>query len=148
MWAKLLGIFGLSMIKFMFAPFGGPALGLNFIETYLASVSGAILSSTIFYFASDFFFKRAAERKRKSLEDGTNKKKKIFTKTNKSVVKMKRNVGIIGVAFLAPFFLSIPIGTIITAKFYGKRHITYPLILLGIGVMGLITTGLAYFVFS
>jgi hypothetical protein len=146
MWAQLLGVFGLSMIKFMLAPFGGPALGLNFIETYLASVSGAVFSSTIFYFASDFFFKRAAEKKLKSLE--VSKNKKMFTKTNKFVVKMKRNVGIIGVSFLAPFFLSIPIGTIITAKFYGKRHITYPLILLGIGVMGLITTGLAYFVFS
>ena len=40
-------------------------------------------------------------------------------------------------------FLSIPIGSIISAKFFGKDNRTFPLIVLGIGINGLITTGIA-----
>jgi hypothetical protein len=60
---------------------------------------------------------------------------------------MKR-LGIVGISFYAPFFLSVPIGSIISAKFFGKDKRTFPLIVLGIGVNGLITTGLAYFIFN
>ncbi|MFN6077173.1 MAG: hypothetical protein ACK46Y_16565 [Fluviicola sp.] len=151
-WGAYLGFFGLAMIKFLFAPFGGPLAKLTFIETYLSCVSGAIFCAIIFYFSAEFFMIRA-HKKRKLLiqqakEKGVElKRKKVFTKTNKAIVKMKR-LGIVGISFYAPFFLSVPIGSIISAKFFGKDKRTFPLIVLGIGVNGLITTGLAYFIFN
>ncbi|MFN5984961.1 MAG: hypothetical protein ACK476_02405 [Fluviicola sp.] len=151
-WGAYLGFFGLAMIKFLFAPFGGPLAKLTFIETYLSCVSGAIFCAIIFYFSAEFFMIRA-HKKRKLLiqqakEKGVElKRKKVFTKTNKAIVKMKR-LGIVGICFYAPFFLSVPIGSIISAKFFGKDKRTFPLIVLGIGVNGLITTGLAYFIFN
>ena len=57
---------------------------------------------------------------------------------------MKRSVGIIGIAFWAPFFLSIPLGSIITSKFYGDNKNTFFLIVSGICLNGLITTGITY----
>ena len=60
------------------------------------------------------------------------------------VVKLKRSVGIYGITFLAPLFLSVPIGSIISAKFYGKKKITFLLIVIGMFTNGLLTTGLAY----
>jgi hypothetical protein len=148
MWGKLLGLFALSAFKFMFGPFGGPPMGLSFIETYLSCIFGAMASATIFFFASDYFFKKVQEKKAIQRANGTLVAKKAFTKTNKMIVKLKRKVGIMGIAFIAPFLLSIPLGTIITAKFYGKRKVTYPLILLGICCTGAITTSLAYLVFK
>jgi hypothetical protein len=151
-WGAYLGFFGLAMIKFLFAPFGGPLAKLTFIETYLSCVSGAIFCAIIFYFSAEFFMIRA-HKKRKLLiqqakEKGVElKRKKVFTKINKAIVKMKR-LGIVGICFYAPFFLSVPIGSIISAKFFGKDKRTFPLIVLGIGVNGLITTGLAYFMFN
>ena len=71
------------------------------------------------------------------------KRKKVFTRTNKFIVRMK-GLGIIVICFYAPLFLSIPIGSIISAKFFGKDNRTFPLIVLGIGINGLITTGIAY----
>jgi hypothetical protein len=147
MWGKLLGLFSLSTIKFMFGPFGGPALGLSFIETYLSCILGAMVSASVFYFASEYFFKKAHDKKAAHIAAGTLKPKKAFTKTNRMIVNLKRKVGIVGVCFIAPFLLSIPGGTIITAKFYGKRKITYPLILIGICCTGAVTTTLAYLVF-
>ena len=151
-WGAYLGFFGLAMIKFLFAPFGGPLAKLTFIETYLSCISGAIFCAIIFYFSAEFFMIRA-HKKRKLLiqqakEKGVElKRKKAFTKTNKAIVKMKR-LGIVGICFYAPFFLSVPVGSIISAKFFGKDKRTFPLIVLGIGINGLITTGLAYFIFN
>lgn len=151
LWGKYIGFFGFSMIKFLFTPFGGPKAGLSFIETYVVCVAGALLSAAIFYFSSEFFLIRAHKKRkeliRKSIETGIPlKQKKKFTKTNKLIVRIKRKLGIIGVAFYAPLFLSIPIGTIITAKFYGKEKRTFPLIILGIFVNGIITTGSAFII--
>ncbi len=151
LWGKYIGFFGFSMIKFMFTPFGGPKAGLTFIETYLTCSAGALFSAAIFFFSSEYFLKRAHRNRkemiRKSIETGIplNQKKK-FTKTNKFIVRIKQKFGIIGVAFFAPFLLSIPIGSIITAKFYGKERRTFPLIILGIGINGIITTGTAFII--
>lgn len=137
------------MIKFLFAPFGGPAAGLSFVETYLSCVAGAIFCAFIFYFSAEFFMKRAhnkrVEKMKEMLKSGIEvKRKKAFTRTNKMIVRLKRRLGIFGISMYAPLFLSVPIGSIITAKFYGKDRRTFPLILLGIFVNGLITSGLAY----
>lgn len=148
-WQFYLTLFGLSTIKFMFAPFAGPKMKLNFVETYLSCVAGAIVAALIFYFLSEYFMIRARKKRlaalHKSITNGTPlKMKKSFTRFNKLIVKLKRRFGIYGVAFYAPLFLSVPLGSIVTAKFYGKDKRTFPLIILGIFVNGAITTGLAY----
>ena len=152
-WGALSTMFLFSTIKFLFTPFGGPALELTFWETYISCVAGAIGSAAFFYFSANFFMKKAAEKRRKlyqdHLENGTPfKKKKNFTRTNKFVVRIKRSLGIYGTSLWAPLFLSVPIGSIITAKFYGKDVRTFPLIMLGMGMNGMITTGMAYFIFT
>ena len=93
--------------------------------------------------------KRAQEKRHRlyheALEKGIKLKvKKKFTVVNKSIVRLKKKIGIYGVAIYAPFFLSIPLGSIITAKFYGKEKKTFFIILFGIIMNALITTGLAY----
>ncbi len=152
-WAAIIGLFLVSTIKFLFAPFGGPKLELTFWETYIACGLGAVVSSAFFYFSANFFMKRAHAKRlmlyRKSLEENIPvKQKKTFTRINKLVVRIKRSLGIYGTSFWVPLFLSIPIGSIITAKFYGKEKRTFPLIVLGIGINGFVTTGLAYLFFS
>lgn len=150
-WGIYVTFFGLSMIKFMFTPFAGPtpAAGLTFIETYTSCVAGAIFSAAIFYFSSGYFMKRTqlkrAAARQRALEMGVPlKPKRKFTRMNKLIVRIKRRFGIIGVSMYAPFFLSVPIGSIVAAKFYGKDKRTFPLIVFGMFFNGAITTGLAY----
>lgn len=133
----------------MFTPFSGPILELHFLETYISCIAGAIFSSAIFYFSASYFMRRAHEKRvkqRLELEaKGVEvKKKKVFTRANKMVVRMKRSIGIIGISFWAPFFLSIPVGSIIAAKFYGHDKRTFILICTGILLNGVLTTGIAY----
>ncbi len=148
-WIAMSSLFGFSMIKFMFAPFAGPKAGLTFFETYLSCTSGAIVSSAIFFFSASYFMNRAQLKREKAqqelLDQGLPVKvKKRFTRMNKFVVRMKRSVGIIGISFWAPFFLSIPLGSIIAAKFYGENNKAFPLIVIGIFANGIITTGITY----
>ncbi len=150
-WHLYISLFGLSMIKFMFAPFAGPRMHLNYFETYLSCVAGAFLAAFIFYFSSEFFMIRAHNKRKAllhaSITNGTPLKyKPKFTRFNKLIVKLKRRFGIYGIAFYAPLFLSVPVGSIVTAKFYGKEKRTFPLILLGICINGAITTGIAYII--
>lgn len=148
-WSVLIPLFGLSMIKFMFTPFSGPALGLSFVETYFTCVAGGIFSAAIFYFSAEFFMHRAhARRVRKNAYLKSQglpiKQKRKFTPMNKFIVRIKRSLGIIGVSLWAPFFLSVPIGSIVAAKFYGHQKKTFPLIITGMFLNASATTGLAY----
>lgn len=148
-WGIYAAFFGFSTIKFLFTPFGGAQAGLSFFETYFSCVSGGIFSAAIFYFSSEYFLKRSHQKKldiRKAAElKGIEiPRKKIFTRGNKLVVRMKRRLGIVGISMFAPLFLSVPIGSIISAKFYGKDKRTFWFIGLGMLVNGAVTTGITY----
>jgi hypothetical protein len=148
-WGALSSIFLIASTKSMIAPLPGPKLGLSFIETYIATTSGAILGVAVFYFAAEYFMLRTKKKRDKkrqiALSKGLRfKEKKKFTRINRLIVRIKRSLGIIGLAFWAPFFMSIPIGAIVVAKFYGKRKITFPLMCVGVGINALITTSITY----
>lgn len=135
----------------MFAPLGGPRLGLTFLETYLSCVAGGLFAAGIFYFSANYLMHRAKEKRerqyRDHLEKGTPyKKKKTFTRMNKAVVKVKLRLGIYGTALWAPLILSVPVGSIIAAKFYGDDKRTFPLIVIGMFMNGAITTSIAYII--
>ncbi len=137
----------------MFAPLGGPGLKLSFFETYFACTTGAILGSAIFYFSAEYFLIRAHKKRKAEMQQRLEKglpikKKKHFTRMNKFIIRIKRSLGKIGITFWAPFFLSIPVGSIIAAKFYGKQKDTYLWIVIGIFINGIVTTGIAYIAYG
>ena len=148
-WGKYLGLLGIATFKFMVAPFAGKPLKLSFIETYLACVAGAILSAAIFFYLSEYLMIKSAKRRERKRREAIENDlpptvQKNFTFMNKLIVKIKHIFGIYGICFIAPLVLSIPIGTIISVKFYGKDKRTLPLIIMGILVNGLVLTSLAY----
>lgn len=137
----------------MFTPFLGPAEDLTFFETYFLCVSGGIVSASIFYFLSDYFMRTSKEKEIKKIQARIKqgkriKLKKIFTKKNKIIVRTKVTIGQIGLSLWIPFFLSVPIGTIIVAKFFRKKRGTFLLICAGMFLNAFLMTSLAYFVFK
>ena len=133
-WAGITTVFFLATFKFMFAPFSGIPFGLSFWEISLSAFSGGLMSSCLFYFSGNFILKKI----------GTNSKRKIHTKTNRFIVKLKQKLGKVGITFWAPFFLSIPIGSMVVAKFYGKDKGTFLYITVGMALNALIMSILAY----
>ncbi len=101
-----------ATIKFLFSPAYAMGMGFSYWETVVLVWIGGYFSATVFFWAakeiSSYFQKR---RK---------KKKKVFTKINRTVIRIKWRFGMVGLSFVVPIFLSIPIGCAIMAKFY--RH--------------------------
>jgi hypothetical protein len=152
-WAAFYSVFAVATIKFLFSPFAGIPLGLNFFSTYFAAVSGASISSMVFYFGSEIIIistrKRRIRNEQEAIAKGISlKQKKIFTWGNKITIKLKKKLGKFGICLIAPSLLSIPLGTIIVAKFYGKDKDTFFWVFIGILISGMITTSLAYFIFN
>lgn len=122
--------YGLGTVKFLFSQAASAAMGLNFVEVFLTTTSGALTSFFIFYKGSKYFIERAQNKKRNKMKKLILQGKPIppqkhFKRRNKWVVKIKKTMGIKGVAILFPLFLSIPLGSIIAAKFFGKFRATF-----------------------
>lgn len=116
------------MVKFMFAPYSGKALGFSFLENHIVTFLGALVSATIFYHGASYFNNRARlkriKKDAKRVAQGKKPKKK-FTRTNKIIIKIKHGIGFYGLGIFAPIFLSVPIGSIIVAKFYHHKKFAY-----------------------
>jgi len=123
----LLSIFLLGATKLLWAPGAAAAAGLSFWETAMVCSLGSISGILFFYYFGRAVFSaidrwRASHRKTKYI-------KKVFTRRNRLVVKVKSKFGIIGLTFLTPCIISIPIGCIIAAKFYHHSKLVIPLLL-------------------
>lgn len=151
-WTGFWSIYFLAMVKFSVSTLPGPRLGMSFFQTALASFAGAVTCALVCYFASDailLYMKKRARKKQALLESQgiPPKVKRKFTRMNKMVIRVKMKFGQVGICFFAPFFLSVPIGSMVVAKFYGKRWETFPLIVLGFAVNASLTSIIVYFVF-
>lgn len=113
----------------------------SFLDVFLPSYIGAVVTMSIFYWGSEYFIKRSAKKKTKArqkaeLEGEIYVPKKNFTFVNKLLVKIRKTLGIYGLTFLAPLFLSIPGGSVVCAKFFGDQKKTFPLMLIFTAVYG------------
>lgn len=122
----------LSMVKFLFSAPLSYGLGNSFLETLLLTSIGGCAGTLVFFFTGtsvlEFFRKRHVlrmeQRKAKGLPP-----KRIFTRTNRLIVRIKRGYGIKGLAVIVPVVLSIPVGTIIAAKYFRHDRRTLPVLL-------------------
>jgi hypothetical protein len=140
--------FGLGTFKyipaqwFLFAAISAVGVKFNFFEYFIPTYLGAVASMMVFYYSSsilvnkfnqfviaiiDFIFK-----------NNNFSFKRRFNKMNRLMIKIKWNMNIYLFTFVAPLFLSIPLGSIACAKFYGHQKKTFPLMLINMAVYGII----------
>ena len=125
-WSLYIYVFFLAHVKFLFAASIAEATtNLSFTEILVSSTLGAVFCFNIFFFISKSIFHSKTTSEWVSYFK-TKKRKKNFKKRNRIIVKIKNsNGGFLLLCTLAPLFLSIPIGTFVVVKFYGKRRYTY-----------------------
>ena len=147
---KILLIIALSSVKFMAGPpfyYFNKQYYFTYFETIGLSVLGGMVGVVAFAFFSDLLFrfwhfivqlfKKVFRRKEifstpKADIGGDYEinysyvpkeaKKKIFNPRNRRIVKIWSEWGIMGVAFITPILLSIPIGTIITCRLVHRKR--------------------------
>ena len=148
-WTGYISLATLATIKFMFSAIPGPALGLNYVETVISIFVGAVISAAFFFFYAEYFMQRAQKKRIKLMQEAhkngeTIAQKRVFSRMNKGVVRLKLRFCKIGICFWAPFLLSVPLGSIIVAKFYGKYSFTFLYVILGMLINSLLTSFIVY----
>lgn len=109
----------LSSIKFLFVPFLSVHVhNYGFLAASIINITGAFIGITFFFKTSSYFIDRAIKKRKKAAESGTAKQKKVFTRVNRLLVRVKETMGMYGLAFLVLPFLSIPISSIVSAKYF------------------------------
>jgi hypothetical protein len=132
---ELIQVVIISGVKFLFAPFVSIGYGFNYLQTVVLTTLGGIAGLLFFYYLSKWmmrvYFKICpvvvsyfgGEEARKALQESQCRKpdKKKFTRKNKTIVNIRKKYGLIGIIFLTPVLLSIPIGAFLAQKYYAKK---------------------------
>jgi uncharacterized membrane protein len=111
------GIYFLSMFKFIAGPLLGNAAGYSIWETLLVTVSGMMTSVLIFTLLGTRFKKMLALR--------TKKKSLVFSKKNRTIVRLWTKYGEVGIAFFSPIIFTPIGGTLILVSFGTKKRKIY-----------------------
>jgi uncharacterized membrane protein len=140
---KAIPILLLSAFKFLPCPSLAVVLGFNFWQTMLITVPGGILGVVFFFLSANFLMDRSKARKAKKLQEGNLEPIRKFTWLNKSLVKVKKRFGMVGIAILTPAFLSIPLGSIVMAKFFKHNKMALPVLMVSVVFWGVVLTVLS-----
>ena len=132
---KILIVFLVSSIKFLFAPAISFGLGLNFIQTWLSTTAGGIVGVVVFFFLSKwllrlysmyffYYFHLIRVKIYTSLKISVPKfiPARRFTKRNRMIIKIVKKFGMAGIVILTPVLLSIPLGTFIATRYYSTNR--------------------------
>ena len=122
-WGPIISVFIASTLKLGLV--GTPlaaAFKFSFLKTLLVCGSGGVAGSFAFGYLSEEILIFWAWLMKKLFPN--RKKAKTFTKTNRVIVRTKKYFGIIGIAFISPLFLSIPLGSFVAVRFFKDRHKT------------------------
>lgn len=91
----------------------------NYALALLSSCTGAVFGSIIFTYLFAGILKWWDNLKEGMFS--SKHPKKVFTKFNRRVIRIKHRFGLTGIAILTPIFLSIPIGAFLAERFYKDK---------------------------
>ncbi len=151
-WIGFWSIYFLAMIKFMVSTIPGQGFELAFYQTWLASFLGASTASAVFYFGSEvvmrIIHRRRIAKREAAIAAGLQPINYYkVTRTKKFIVQIKHRFGFYGITLFAPLFFSVPIGSYVAAKFYGKYHTTFWFVLIGLALNAFLLTLISYALF-
>lgn len=99
------------------------AAGAEFYQTIVGGIFGGCSGITIYLYSLDFLLKTYKKhlhnKKLQSHVEIPKKKKPIFTKRNRMIVRLMQKYGLNGIAFLTPL-LSLPLGVFIAERINEK----------------------------
>ncbi len=129
-----LSVLAMAALKLLFAAPWSYGLGFGFLATLVLLIVGGGIGMAAFFFAGErvmeWFRLRHLRREHKRLAKGL-PPDRIFTRTNRFIVRMKRDFGLPGLAVMPPI-LSIPITAVIAAKYFRHDRRTLPVLLLSV----------------
>lgn len=138
---QIVSVAAAGILKFFFSGLVSYKLGNSFLETLLLTGASGCFGTVVFYLGGvrllEWFRQRHLRRLERAKEAGL-PPKRIFTRTNRLIVRIKRGYGIKGLAALAPPILSIPITSVLAAKYFRHDRRTLPFLLSSVVLWSLV----------
>jgi len=135
---KQLAILLISSVKFLIAAPASYLLGYSYVHTMLNTTAGGLMGVLFFFFLSRTVLKlyklyaavllafvlskSAAVRRFVHNKRIKPAHRKIFTRRNRTIVKIRKSFGFPGIIILTPVLFSIPLGTFLAMKYYSRRR--------------------------
>jgi len=142
-WAAFILVFFLASTKFLFAP-SVSLYTFGFWETILFVSIGGIAGVSAFYFSAgwfiDFNHRRRLKKEELLRSQGKPIIKKVFTPGRRKIIRIKRAFGLTGIAIVTPCIISIPIGSILAARFYHHKKQTVFVLYLSVIIWAFVLT--------
>lgn len=135
---KFAATFPLVIIQFEF----------SFMETILWTNVGGLAGIYFFAFLSQkllSWWKRTFRRSNKKILEDDQQSKKIFTRRNRRIVRVKQKYGLAGIALITPFLLSIPVGVFLVVRYYRSSKSKFLYLVAANLVWSIIYTGFYLF---
>ncbi len=130
-------------LKMAVAAAFGVGFHLSFLENFLCTGLGGCLGVLLFYHLSARLTERARLRwlrKRTSAALAGRSIRRIFTRRNRMIIRVKHISGHLGIALLTPLVLTIPVGSILAARFFHHDRRTVPALLASVMLQALALT--------
>lgn len=138
---QILTVISVGALKMMVAAGFGAGFGFTFFKTFLFTSIGGCLGVLVFYRLSDWLIERSrlqwVRKRTEALLTGEGALKPMFTKRNRWIIRVKHLSGYLGVAALTPLVLTIPLGSILAARFFHHDRRTVPALLLSVVLQAL-----------
>lgn len=113
----------LATFKFAVAvPFYIVEEKMTFWEGLIFSLSSGIFGIFLFMYLSSKIIQAWEWFKNKTGWFKRKIPKKVFTRKSRRLVRMKSRYGLVGIALLSPFIISLPIGCFLAVRFYKNKR--------------------------
>lgn len=136
----IITVLGMSIAKFVLAAAVSYGFNHTYFQTILLLACGGAAGTAAFYLLGvrilDWFRRRYVRRRAARLAKGI-APKPIFTRTNRFIVRLKHNYGLVGLAVMPPI-LSIPITSLLAAKYFRHDRRTLPFLLSAVVVWSVV----------
>lgn len=130
-----------AILKFTISAFVSYQFGNTFWQTVLLIAAGGCIGAIFFFLAGagvlEWFRQRRIQKQKRNSARGI-APKRIHTRTNKAIVRLKHGYGLQGLVFIAPPILSIPITALLAAKYFRHDPRALPLLLISIVIWSLV----------
>jgi hypothetical protein len=118
---KFLSVFVASAIAYgkLGMPMAIALFKLQFLKIMIVTISGGITGNIVFTNLSAAIIRGVHNYRRKR---NLIHRKRIFTKFNRRIIRLRQRFGLAGIAFITPMFLSTPLGAFIAERFYRDKQ--------------------------
>lgn len=142
-WGQILSVFLACALKpgLVGLPLAA-ALKFSFLKTLLVSGTAGVCSSFVFAYLSEELLALWHRLLDKFFPN--RKRARRFSRTARFLVRVKKYFGITGIAIVSPLFLSIPLGSFFSIRFFGHPSKTA----LSMSIASLAWTVILYFFYN